>query len=154
MVVYVDPARGFRQPASNSPMRSQTTNGARSSKELEKKRFLGREMQRTSEEHIVNGAEWRASYPPPFSIPLLDAADASGLPASSRTDSHGLAAPSRDVITYIEKELDLERLNRIFAWLWIAGRPMPPRPLHHQLLLGREIFVTEQMDMHLVWTTG
>lgn len=32
--------------------------------------------------------------------------------------------------------------------------PMPPRPLHHQLLLSREISVTEQMDMYLVWMTG
>jgi hypothetical protein len=31
---------------------------------------------------------------------------------------------------------------------------MPPRPLHYQLLLRREIMVAEQMDMHLVWTTG
>lgn len=28
---------------------------------------------------------------------------------------------------------------------------MPPRALHHQKLLGREIVVTERMDMHLVW---
>lgn len=28
---------------------------------------------------------------------------------------------------------------------------MPPRALHHQKLVGREIVVTEQMDMHLVW---
>ena len=54
----------------------------------------------------------------------------------------------------LEKELDLQRLNKVFHWLWVAGRPMPPRPLHHQLLLSRDIFVTEQMDMHLVWTTG
>ena len=54
----------------------------------------------------------------------------------------------------MEKEFDLDRLDRIFRWLWVAGRPMPPRPLHHQLLLSREIFVTERMDMHLVWTTG
>ena len=38
--------------------------------------------------------------------------------------------------------------------MWIVGRPMPPRPLHYQLLLSRDILVTEQMDMHLVWTTG
>jgi len=55
---------------------------------------------------------------------------------------------------WIKTELDLQRLHRIFAWLWMAGRPTPPRPLHYQLLLGREIFVTERMDMHLVWTTG
>jgi uncharacterized membrane protein len=54
----------------------------------------------------------------------------------------------------VKKELDLRRLNNVFDWLWIAGRPMPPRPLHQQVLLSREIFVTEKMDMHLVWTTG
>lgn len=31
---------------------------------------------------------------------------------------------------------------------------MPPRPLHHQLVLSRDIFITERMDMHLVWTIG
>jgi hypothetical protein len=36
----------------------------------------------------------------------------------------------------------------------VVGRPMPPRPLHYQLLLYGEIYVTEQIDMHLVWTTG
>jgi hypothetical protein len=73
------------------------------------------------------------------------------LPASYRTDSDNLAAASLNIIN---KELDLQRLNKVFVWLWVAGRPMPPRPLHYQLLLSRAIFVTEQMDMHLVWTTG
>lgn len=31
---------------------------------------------------------------------------------------------------------------------------MPPRPLHYQRLLGRDIIITEQMDVHLVWTPG
>lgn len=31
---------------------------------------------------------------------------------------------------------------------------MPPRTLHHQLILDREIFITERLDMHLVWTAG
>lgn len=53
-------------------------------------------------------------------------------------------------MTCIEKELDLERPDRIFDWLWAADRPTPPRPVHHQLLLSREIFVTERMDMHFV----
>ena len=65
-----------------------------------------------------------------------------------------MATASHNVTTCIEKELDLHRLHNIFAWLWVAGRPMPPRPLHYQLLLSRDIFVTERMDMHLVWTTG
>lgn len=71
-----------------------------------------------------------------------------------RTEHGDLAPAAREVMTCIEKELDLERLTSIHSWLWLAGLPMPPRPLHHQLLLSREIYVTERMDMHLVWTTG
>ncbi|KAF4767070.1 hypothetical protein N7455_006813 [Penicillium solitum] len=76
------------------------------------------------------------------------------LPACYRTELDDLVPPSVGDITCVEKELDLQRLSHIFDWLWVAGRPMPPRPLHYQLLLNREIFVTERMDMHLVWTTG
>lgn len=76
------------------------------------------------------------------------------LPAAYRTESDDLASPSHPFIVCIKAELDLQRLNRVSRWLWVAGRLAPPHPLHHQLLLGRDIFVTEQMDMHLVWTTG
>ncbi|KAH8652846.1 hypothetical protein BGZ61DRAFT_500805 [Ilyonectria robusta] len=76
------------------------------------------------------------------------------LPASYRTESGDLAAAGRQVTPCVEKELDLQRLASIHSWLWVAGRLMPPRPLHHQLVLGREIVITERMDMHLVWTTG
>jgi hypothetical protein len=72
------------------------------------------------------------------------------LPASYRTESDNLVPPSDDTIdTCVEKELNLQRLSKVMAWLWIAGRPTPPRPLHYQLLLQREIFVTERMDMQL-----
>lgn len=54
----------------------------------------------------------------------------------------------------IEKELDLQRLANIHDWLWFAGLPRLPHPLHHQLFIGREIVITERLDMHLVWTTG
>jgi len=95
--------------------------------------------------------------------PTIDIADTSQpnneplsslLPASYRTKWDDLAAGAQHVAACIEKELDLQRLNKFSGWLWVAGRPMPPRPLHHQLLLSREIFVTEQIDVHLVWTTG
>lgn len=39
-------------------------------------------------------------------------------------------------------------------WLWLAGLPIPPRPLHHQAVLQRAICVSEKMDLHLVWTAG
>ncbi|KAH7119436.1 hypothetical protein B0J13DRAFT_629578 [Dactylonectria estremocensis] len=109
----------------------------------------------------------RIEQSPPFSIRLLnhnDGGDAGAaplddhqliplLPATYRTESDDLAAPSRHVFACIKTELDLHRLNKVSGWLWIAGRLMPPRPLHHQLLLSRDVFVTEQMNMHLVWTT-
>ena len=65
-----------------------------------------------------------------------------------------MVAASLDITACIKKELDLERLHSIKKQMWIVGRPMPPRALHHQLLLSRDIVLTEQMDMHLVWTTG
>lgn len=76
------------------------------------------------------------------------------LPASYRTESDDLAAPACHITACIDKELDLRRLTRIHGWLWAVGLPMPPHSLHYQLLLRREILVVEQMDMHLVWTTG
>ncbi|KAK8092125.1 uncharacterized protein PG998_015138 [Apiospora kogelbergensis] len=79
------------------------------------------------------------------------------LPASYRAgpDHADLAAPQADNLsTYIEKELELGRLARLSTKLWVAGRPIPPRPLHSQQLLGREIVIAEQMDLHLVWTSG
>jgi len=77
--------------------------------------------------------------------------DESLLPASHRTAHDDLVDPSQDLAAFLSKELDLTRLSRIQDHLWLAGRPMPPRPLHHQRVLGRDIIITEKMDMHLVW---
>lgn len=76
------------------------------------------------------------------------------LPASYLTESDGLADPENDIVTCISKELDLRQLVVAQGWLFIVGQPSPPSPLHHQLVLDRQIFVTERMDMHLVWTRG
>ena len=55
--------------------------------------------------------------------------------------------------SWIDEEINIQRLGGIQEWLWIVGRPRPPRPLHQQLLMNRNIVVTEKMDLHLVWTT-
>lgn len=85
-------------------------------------------------------------------------ADGALLPASYRDDDRDgmirLRAPNIHDLSFLERELDLQRLTSIFRWLWIAGRPTPARPLYYQLMLSREILVTENMDMHLVWTPG
>jgi hypothetical protein len=55
-------------------------------------------------------------------------------------------------IEFLEKELLVKRLNAIQRHLWSCGRPMPGRPLHTQVLLGRAITITENMELHLVWS--
>ncbi|PHH65736.1 hypothetical protein CDD81_1463 [Ophiocordyceps australis] len=52
---------------------------------------------------------------------------------------------------YLQQSFDLERLHRVQKWLWLAGLPLPARSLHRQKILGREIVITEQADMHLTW---
>ena len=108
---------------------------------------------------------------PPFSVHVLQSklhtADSmnhdertsldSLLPASYRAEVDRmprLYPPSLYDATFLEQELRFQRLDSISGLLWLAGRPMPPRPLHYQFILGREIFIAERLDMHLVWTTG
>jgi len=55
---------------------------------------------------------------------------------------------------FLVSQLDLSRPSRLYNHFWTVGRPMPPRPLHYQRTLSRDIFITEKMDMHLVWTSG
>ncbi|KAF4463660.1 glycosyltransferase family 28 domain-containing [Fusarium albosuccineum] len=72
------------------------------------------------------------------------------LPASRRTKRDHIIAP-QPTSDFLEKELLVKRLNAIQDWLWLCGRPMPPRPLHHQRLLSREIIISEDVELHLIW---
>ncbi|EJP62036.1 uncharacterized protein BBA_08960 [Beauveria bassiana ARSEF 2860] len=86
---------------------------------------------------------------PPFSVRLL----------AYENEHNNASRQGRDQLlallpaSYRKESGDLGTAG-LHDWLWIAGLPLPPRALHHQLLLGREVFVTEQMGMHLVWTAG
>jgi len=75
------------------------------------------------------------------------------LPASYRTPDDMMEIPAIDE-AFLVSQLDLSRLNRLYNMFWMVGRPMPSRPLHYQRTLSRDIFITEEMDMHLVWTSG
>ena len=75
------------------------------------------------------------------------------LPMWECDEEKNLVAFDTDVMTCMDKELNLERLNAVHDKLWLVGRPEPPRPLHHQVILGRELVITERMDMHLVWAS-
>jgi hypothetical protein len=76
------------------------------------------------------------------------------LPAAYRPSVESLIPARPDDTACIEHELNLDRLTAVVDWLWFAGRPIPPRPLHYQLLLGRGICVAERIDMHLVWESS
>jgi hypothetical protein len=97
---------------------------------------------------------------------IQDAADFPRLmPASVRSKStfpiNGQKYPNMDFIerptpstAFLEDELNTPSLNRLHIHLWMAGRPMPPRPLTYQLAVSRNIVVVETMDLHLVWEPG
>lgn len=76
------------------------------------------------------------------------------LPACFRVDEDLFASDGFSDLNWIEQELDPKRLHKITHLLWLAGRPVPPRPLHHQLVLGRNIIASERIDMHMVWGQG
>ncbi|KAI1214607.1 uncharacterized protein F4807DRAFT_466187 [Annulohypoxylon truncatum] len=112
------------------------------------------------------------------------------LPATHRTKDDHIIVPKPDP-EFFERELLVTRLNNVQDWLWICGRPMPPRPLryatkkelffylfftpqtsvdatiggaqwgnaklrlapkNHQVLISRDIFITEDPELHLVWS--
>lgn len=91
---------------------------------------------------FTNVQDWQAN-----SVALLPATHRAGLGGAL------LSIPKTD-IEYLSKELNIDRLDVIYQWLWVVGRPMPPRPLHYQTILSRNIIVTEQMDLHLTWSKG
>ncbi|KAJ5131287.1 uncharacterized protein N7515_007326 [Penicillium bovifimosum] len=82
---------------------------------------------------------------------LQDLGDARLLPASARTADHQLASPTGEIRNFLKKDLMVDKLNRIGPYLWLAGQPMPPKPLNYQVATCREIAVDERIDMHMVW---
>lgn len=75
-------------------------------------------------------------------------------PASFRLVNDLYAPNDVPEFEYLEAELDPKQLHEIIHHLWLAGRPVPPRSLHQQLLLDRDIVVSERIDIHCVWGQG
>lgn len=100
--------------------------------------------------------------PAPFKVRILDVDPASVpvqtsirslLPAVRRTRTDELIVPQPD-FDFLEQQLLVRKLNAVQDWLWACGRPMPPRALHHQLVIKRGIVVTEDPELHLLWTSN
>lgn len=76
------------------------------------------------------------------------------LPATWRNEDDNIQTPEPDCLWFLTKELCVPRLNAIHDSMWVVGRPMPPRSLTAQLVHRRELVVTEDMNLHLVWAKG
>jgi hypothetical protein len=55
------------------------------------------------------------------------------------------------VATFLVREIGTERLGRIYWMLFLVARRQNISPLHHQLVKGRQVVLTERADLHLVW---
>ncbi|KAJ5674213.1 hypothetical protein N7462_009652 [Penicillium macrosclerotiorum] len=72
------------------------------------------------------------------------------LPTIFRDKDHRVFLVSEDLEAYLKQDLDHARLNRIHGLLWMAGRPLNARPLQRQKMMGFDILLTEQADLHLL----
>lgn len=101
-------------------------------------------------------AHYRDGLPPTTtaSVPRNLLPSLNLLPAVYRDRSHSLQIidekNENSIHRYLEWEMKVPRLNEIHGYLWLAGRPMCARPLHRQAMLGRELVITEQVDLHMV----
>lgn len=55
------------------------------------------------------------------------------------------------VVSFLVKEISTERLERMYGMLFLVSNYNNISPLHHQLVKGRQILITERADLHLVW---
>lgn len=99
---------------------------------------------------------------PPFTIDLVKSPRANEpeakneilFPCTYRTELVEVKLVKDNENGFLEEELSAPKLDSIHDYLWLAGLPVPPHPLHYQLVLQREIVICEKMDMHLVWGNG
>lgn len=95
-----------------------------------------------------------AALTPPFSAPKSPITDPSHLtfPAAVQgSRKMPLIIPERHMELFLNAELRPKKLDNLHNHLWLAGLPLPARPLQRQRMMGREIYVTELPDEHLVW---
>lgn len=56
-----------------------------------------------------------------------------------------------DFTKFLKHDLDVSRLTKIEPYLWLAGMRRAARPLHRQVMMDRDVVITEQADLHLTW---
>lgn len=73
------------------------------------------------------------------------------LPTLIRGSDGSLIQPRKEPKAFVRHQLDVSRLDSIADRLWIAGRVGNVHTLHRQHVLGREVVLNEQADLHLLW---
>lgn len=90
---------------------------------------------------------------PPFGTSLVESA--SILVPVVYQDENYRCKKSQDVdgkyTDFLTKDLDVSRLEDVEKYLWLAGMRKAARPLHRQVMMSRNVIVTEQADLHLIW---
>jgi len=59
-----------------------------------------------------------------------------------------------DVHTFLRRDLEVDRLNKMHKHLWWAGLPYNTRALHEQRILQRGVVRSEKPWLHLLWYEG
>ncbi|CAI9629718.1 unnamed protein product [Alternaria alternata] len=110
---------------------------------------------------MIDSFEQSIKYPVPFrTAPLrtesLDGGSKSKVPLLPATfrRNYKIERIDNNIGAFLDVELNVRRLNEVHEWLWLVGLPTAPRPLHYQVVKKREIIVTEQLDLHLVWSSA
>ncbi|KAG9186232.1 hypothetical protein G6011_02788 [Alternaria panax] len=111
---------------------------------------------------MIDCFEQTIKYPVPFRTAPLRTESSDGgskskvplLPATFRRNYKIERIDNNNIGAFLDVELNIRRLNDVHEWLWLVGLPTAPRPLHYQVVKKREIVVTEQLDLHLVWSSA
>ncbi|EFX02223.1 hypothetical protein CMQ_2272 [Grosmannia clavigera kw1407] len=102
---------------------------------------------------MPEGAEVGPELMPPFKTSLIETKQIV-LPAmvhKTRTAYFLLKNDNETLGRFLKADLLTDKLNKLHDNLWLAGLPLPPRPLHRQVMMGRALKLTEMPDEHLVW---
>ncbi|CAG8948700.1 hypothetical protein HYFRA_00001821 [Hymenoscyphus fraxineus] len=89
------------------------------------------------------------AFPPANSLPSPNTKAI--LPTTYHDYRDNLIRPNTNHKGFVSHDLSVSRLNKLHEYLWLAGQSKSARPLHRQKSMGREIIITEQADLHLVW---
>ncbi|KAI1101483.1 hypothetical protein F4804DRAFT_315866 [Jackrogersella minutella] len=62
-----------------------------------------------------------------------------------------VANPAHNIEKFLEQDLSLGSLEHMLKHLWFAGAKHVATQLHFQVAMGREVVLSDRMDLHLLW---